>query len=78
MAAAKHRHSMASRLAAAGVSGELARLVTDHESPKVQRRYVHAEIQALREALTAARSRRSIASSRSGESFREREGMEAK
>lgn len=54
-----YRHSMASRLAAAGVSGELARLVTDHESPKVQRRYVHAEIQALREALTAARSRRS-------------------
>lgn len=53
------RHSMASRLAAAGVSGELARLVTDHDSPKVARRYVHAEVQALREALAAARMRKS-------------------
>lgn len=51
------RHSMASRLVAAGVSGELARLVTDHDSPKVQRRYVHAEIQSLREALRLARRR---------------------
>jgi len=54
-----YRHSMASRLAAAGVSGELARLVTDHDSPKVARRYVHAEVQALREALAAARMRKS-------------------
>lgn len=51
------RHSMASRLAAAGVSGELARLVTDHDSPQVQRRYVHAEIQALRDALRSVRGR---------------------
>ncbi len=56
------RHSMQSRLTAAGVSGELARLVTDHDSPQVARRYVHAEIQALREALSLARSRKSPAS----------------
>lgn len=53
------RHSMQSRLTAAGVSGELARLVTDHDSPQVARRYVHAEIQSLREALSLARSRKS-------------------
>lgn len=52
------RHSMQSRLTAAGVSGELARLVTDHDSPQVARRYVHAEVQALREALGLARSRK--------------------
>jgi len=56
------RHSMQSRLTAAGVSGELARLVTDHDSPQVARRYVHAEIQSLREALSLARSRKSPAS----------------
>lgn len=49
------RHSMASRLTAAGVSGELARLVTDHDSPTVQRRYVHSEVSALRSALAASR-----------------------
>lgn len=49
---------MQSRLTAAGVSGELARLVTDHDSPQVARRYVHAEVQALREALGLARSRK--------------------
>lgn len=49
------RHSMSSRLAAAEVPGELARLVTDHESPKVQRGYVHAEIVALAGALKKAR-----------------------
>jgi integrase len=49
------RHSMATRLISAGISGELARLVTDHESPKVQRRYVHAEIASLRVAMSAAR-----------------------
>ena len=53
------RHSMQSRLTAAGVSGELARLVTDHDSPQVARRYVHAEIQSLRKALSLARSRKS-------------------
>lgn len=51
------RHSMASRLTAAGVSGELARLVTDHDSPQVARRYVHAEVEALRGALTKARQK---------------------
>lgn len=53
-----YRHSMQSRLTAAGVSGEIARLVTDHESPKVARRYVHAEIEALREALNKAKNRK--------------------
>lgn len=52
------RHSMSSRLVAAGISGELARLVTDHDSPKVQRRYVHAEIRAIKEALAAVRARK--------------------
>lgn len=53
-----YRHSMQSRLTAAGVSGELARLVTDHESPQVARRYVHAEIESLREALRKAKDRK--------------------
>jgi integrase/recombinase XerD len=51
------RHSMASRLASAGVSGELARLVTDHDSPQVARGYVHAEVAALAEALRRVRRR---------------------
>lgn len=51
------RHAMASRLTAAGVSGELARLVTDHDSPQVARGYVHAEVAALAEALRRARRR---------------------
>lgn len=49
------RHAMTSRLAAAGVSGEIARLVTDHDSPQVMRSYVHAEISSLAEALKKAR-----------------------
>lgn len=49
------RHAMASRLTAAGVSGELARLVTDHESARVQKTYVHAEVEALAGALKLAR-----------------------
>lgn len=49
------RHSMVSRLAAAGVSGQLSRLVTDHESEKVHKGYVHAEVLSLAEALKAAR-----------------------
>lgn len=53
-----YRHSMQTRLTSAGVSGELARLVTDHDSVKVARKYVHAEIQGLREALRKARARR--------------------
>ncbi|MBK8093050.1 MAG: hypothetical protein IPK32_13945 [Verrucomicrobiaceae bacterium] len=53
-----YRHSMQSRLTAAGISGELARLVTDHESPKVARRYVHAEIESLREALKKTKNRK--------------------
>lgn len=53
------RHSMQSRLTAAGVSDELARLVTDHDSKKTARIYRHAEIQSLREALALARSRKS-------------------
>jgi integrase len=51
------RHAMASRLTAAGVSGELARLVTDHESAQVQQRYIHSDITALRESLAKARRR---------------------
>jgi integrase len=50
------RHSMASRLTAAGVSGELARLVTDHESKAAQKGYVHAEVEALAGALKKARN----------------------
>lgn len=49
------RHAMASRLTAAGVSGELARLVTDHASAKVHGAYVHAEVAALAGALKKAR-----------------------
>jgi site-specific recombinase XerD len=50
-----NRHGMASRLIGAGVSGELSRLVTDHASAKVQARYVHPEIKALKAALVLAR-----------------------
>jgi len=49
------RHSMVSRLTAAGVSGDVARMVTDHDSAAVHRRYQHAEVEALREALRKAR-----------------------
>lgn len=52
-----YRHAMTSRLVAAGVSGELSRLVTDHDDPKMQRRYTHAEVQSLREVLERARRR---------------------
>lgn len=45
------RHSMTSRLIAAGVTGEVARLVTDHDSADVQKIYTHAEVKALAEAL---------------------------
>jgi site-specific recombinase XerD len=51
------RHSMSSRLAAAGVDSTTARLVTDHDDEKVHRAYVHAEITALAEALKKARRR---------------------
>lgn len=51
------RHSMSSRLTAAGVTGELARLVTDHDSERVHSAYVHAEVTALAEALKKARRR---------------------
>ncbi len=52
------RHSMTTRLTSAGVSGELARLVTDHDSEKVQKAYTHAEIEALADALKKARRKR--------------------
>ena len=39
----------------AGISGELARRMADHDSPQVQPGYVHAEISALAGALRAAR-----------------------
>lgn len=52
------RHAMASRLVAAGVSGELARLVTDHDSARVHKAYVHAEVEALAGALEKANARR--------------------
>ncbi len=53
-----YRHSMQTRLTSAGVSSELARLVTDHDSVKVARKYVHAEVESLREVLKKARARR--------------------
>jgi site-specific recombinase XerD len=52
------RHSMTTRLTSAGISGELARLVTAHKSPAVQRAYVHAEVRALKEALRVMRARK--------------------
>jgi hypothetical protein len=48
-------------LTAAGVTGELARLVTDHDSPQVARRYVHAEVESLRAALKTTRQRKAVA-----------------
>lgn len=51
------RHSMSSRMAAAGVDDTTSRLVTDHDSPKVHRNYVHAEVTALADALRKARRR---------------------
>lgn len=45
------RHSMSTRLAAAGVPGDLARMVTDHESERVSRGYQHRDIDAIRGAL---------------------------
>jgi len=52
-----YRHSMTTRLTASGVSGELARLVTDHDDVKIQRRYTHREVESLRGALEKARRR---------------------
>ena len=49
------RHSMSSRLAAAGVDPETARLVTAHKSPQVHRGYVQAEVAALAAALKKVR-----------------------
>lgn len=49
---------MQTRLTSAGVSGELARLVTDHDSPKIARKYVHAEVESLRRVLEQARRMR--------------------
>lgn len=51
------RHSMVSRLVAAGVQGETARLVTDHDSAKMQKHYTHAEIESLAKALAKARKK---------------------
>jgi len=50
-----YRHGLTSRLAAAGVPDSIARMVTDHDSAAVHRRYQHAEVEALREALRKAR-----------------------
>lgn len=49
------RHSMSSRLAAAGVAGGLARLVTAHASEQVHAGYVHAEVVSIAGALRAVR-----------------------
>ena len=49
------RHGMTTRLLSAGVAGEVARLVTDHETAKTQKPYVHAEIVALQSALQKTR-----------------------
>lgn len=50
-----YRHSMTTRLISAGVTGEMARLVTDHDSKDVQKIYTHAEVKALAEALKLAK-----------------------
>lgn len=55
------RHSMATRLAAAGVPGDLARMVTDHDSEKVYRGYQHADVEAIRGALRALKKTESSA-----------------
>lgn len=52
-----YRHSMTTRLTSAGVTGELARLVTDHDDVKIQRKYTHREVESLRGALVKARRR---------------------
>lgn len=49
------RHSMATRLTAAGVPSNLARLVTDHDSEQVHKKYTHAEVSSLAGALKKAR-----------------------
>jgi integrase len=49
------RHAMTSRLVAAGVQGETARLVTDHETVSMHKRYTHAEVKSIAEALKKAR-----------------------
>ena len=49
------RDRAAFMLFAAGVTGDTARLVTDHESARVQKTYVHAEIAAVDAALKLAR-----------------------
>lgn len=49
------RHAMVSRCVAAGIPGDLARLVTDHESARVHKGYVHSEVESLRGALRAVR-----------------------
>ena len=50
-----YRHSLSTRLLSAGVPGKLAQLITDHDSEEMHRRYQHAEIEAIREALRKAR-----------------------
>lgn len=49
------RHAMVSRLTAAGVEGELSRLVTDHDSKRAHQTYIHAEVVSLDRALRLAR-----------------------
>ena len=49
------RHSMATRLAAVGVPGDLARMVTDHESALVARNYQHKDVDAIDRALRLIR-----------------------
>lgn len=53
---ASYRHAMSSRLANAGIEGELARLVTDHDNPAVHRGYVHGEIASIKRALQSLRT----------------------
>lgn len=45
------RHSLASHLAAAGVSPELRMKITGHSDSKVHGNYTHTEVETLREAL---------------------------
>jgi site-specific recombinase XerD len=50
-----YRHSLSTRLLSAGVPGKLAQLITDHDSEEMHKRYQHAEIEAIRQALRKAR-----------------------
>ena len=45
------RHSLASHLAAVGISPELRMKITGHSDSKVHGNYTHTDVETLREAL---------------------------